>query len=76
MNEDEIKELIKAYIKENLYIGIETTSESYYESAAVCIKVYLEGEAIAEDNWKQFLKLLQAEVGKEVRSQFVVALEN
>lgn len=30
---------------------------------------------IAEDNWKQFLKLLQAEVGKEVRSQFVVALE-
>lgn len=31
---------------------------------------------IAEDNWKQFLKLLQAEVGKEVRSQFVLALEN
>lgn len=31
---------------------------------------------IAQDNWKQFLKLLQAEVGKEVRSQFVVALEN
>lgn len=31
---------------------------------------------IAEDNWKQFLKLLQAEVGKEVRSQFVVALES
>ena len=30
---------------------------------------------IAEDNWKAFLKLLQAEVGKEVRSQFVVALE-
>lgn len=31
---------------------------------------------IAEDNWKQFLKLLQAEVGKEVRSQFVLALED
>lgn len=31
---------------------------------------------IAEDNWKQFLKLLQSEVGKEVRSQFVVALED
>lgn len=30
---------------------------------------------IAEDNWKAFLKLLQAEVGKKVRSQFVVALE-
>ena len=30
---------------------------------------------IAEDNWKAFLKLLQAEVGKEVRSQFVLALE-
>ena len=30
---------------------------------------------IAEDNWKSFLKLLQSEVGKEVRSQFVVALE-
>lgn len=29
----------------------------------------------AQDNWKQFLKLLQNEVGKEVRSQFVVALE-
>jgi len=31
---------------------------------------------IAEDNWKAFLKLLQAEVGKEVRSQFVLALES
>lgn len=31
---------------------------------------------IAEDNWKAFLKLLQAEVGKEVRSQFVLALED
>lgn len=31
---------------------------------------------IAEDNWKQFLKLLQAEVGKEVRSQFVLVLED
>lgn len=30
---------------------------------------------IAEDNWKQFLKLLQAEVVKEVRDQFVLALE-
>lgn len=30
---------------------------------------------IAESNWKSFLKLLQAEVAKEVRSQFVVALE-
>lgn len=30
---------------------------------------------IAENNWKTFLKLLQSEVGKEVRSQFVVALE-
>ena len=30
----------------------------------------------AQDNWKQFLKLLQNEVGKEVRSQFVVALED
>lgn len=30
---------------------------------------------IAESNWKAFLKLLQSEVGKEVRSQFVVALE-
>lgn len=49
MNEDEIKELIKAYIKENLYVGIETTAESYYESAAVCVKVYLEREIIAED---------------------------
>jgi hypothetical protein len=49
MNEDELKELIKAYIKENLYIGIETTSESYYESASVCVKVYLEGEVIAQD---------------------------
>lgn len=29
----------------------------------------------AQDNWKQFLKLLQNEVGKEVRQQFVVALE-
>lgn len=31
---------------------------------------------IAEDNWKAFLKLLQAEVGKEVRAQFVLALED
>lgn len=31
---------------------------------------------IAENNWKAFLKLLQSEVGKEVRSQFVVALED
>jgi len=31
---------------------------------------------IAESNWKSFLKLLQSEVGKEVRSQFVVALED
>lgn len=30
---------------------------------------------IAENNWKSFLKLLQSEVGKEVRSQFVLALE-
>lgn len=30
---------------------------------------------IAENNWKAFLKLLQAEVGKEVRTQFVLALE-
>lgn len=30
---------------------------------------------IAESNWKAFLKLLQSEVGKEVRSQFVLALE-
>lgn len=29
----------------------------------------------AEDNWKQFLKLLQAEVGKSVREQFVKALD-
>jgi Rnl2 family RNA ligase len=29
----------------------------------------------AEDNWKQFLKLLQAEVGKVVRDQFVTALD-
>lgn len=29
---------------------------------------------VAESNWKAFLKLLQSEVGKEVRSQFVVAL--
>ena len=49
MSEDEIKELIKQYIKENLYIGIETTSDSYYESASVCVKVYLEGEVITED---------------------------
>lgn len=28
----------------------------------------------AEDNWKDFLKLLQAEVGKTVREQFVKAL--
>jgi len=31
---------------------------------------------IAESNWKAFLKLLQSEVGKEVRTQFVVALED
>ena len=31
---------------------------------------------IAESNWKAFLKLLQSEVGKEVRSQFVIALED
>lgn len=49
MNEDEIKELMKQYIKENLYVSIETTSESYYESAAVRVKVYLEGEIISED---------------------------
>lgn len=30
---------------------------------------------IAESNWKSFLKLLQSEVSKEVRIQFVVALE-
>lgn len=30
---------------------------------------------IAESNWKSFLKLLQSEVGKDVRSQFVLALE-
>ena len=29
----------------------------------------------AETNWKQFLKLLQAEVGKTVREQFVKALD-
>lgn len=29
----------------------------------------------AEDNWKQFLKLLQADVGKTVREQFVKALD-
>lgn len=29
----------------------------------------------AQDNWKQFLKLFQGEVGKEVRQQFVIALE-
>lgn len=49
MNEDEIKDLIKQYIKDNLYVGIEATSESYYESAAVSVKVYLEGEVIAQD---------------------------
>ena len=49
MNEDEVKELIKQYIKENLYVGIETTSDSYYESASVCVKVYLDGEVISED---------------------------
>lgn len=31
-------------------------------------------KVIAQDNWKQFLKLLQAEVGKTVRSQFLLAL--
>lgn len=30
---------------------------------------------IAESNWKSFLKLLQSEVGKEVRNQFILALE-
>ena len=49
MNEDEVKELIKHYIKENLYVGVETNPESYYESAAVCVKVYLDGEVISED---------------------------
>lgn len=49
MNEDEIKELIKQYIKENLYVGIKTTSESYSESAAVWVKVYLDGDLISED---------------------------
>lgn len=49
MNEDEVKELVKQYIKENLYVGIETTSESYYESASVCVKVYLDGEVFSED---------------------------
>lgn len=49
MNEDEIKELIKQYIKENIWVGVEATSESYYESAAVHVKVYLEGEIISED---------------------------
>lgn len=29
----------------------------------------------AQDNWKQFLKLLQAEVGNTVRNQFVKSLE-
>ena len=29
----------------------------------------------AEDNWKQFHKLLAAEVGKTVREQFVKALD-
>ena len=29
----------------------------------------------AEDNWKQFLKLLQTDVGKTVREQFVKALD-
>lgn len=49
MTEDEIKELIKQYIKENIWVGVETTSESYYESATVRVKVYLEGEIISED---------------------------
>lgn len=31
-------------------------------------------KVIAQDNWKQFLKLLQAEVGKTVRGQFLLAL--
>lgn len=31
-------------------------------------------KVIAQDNWKQFLKLLQAEVGKTVRSQFLLTL--
>ena len=31
-------------------------------------------KVIAENNWKQFVKLLQAEVGKTVREQFVKAL--
>lgn len=49
MNEDEVKELIKQYIKENLYIGIETKSESIYEGASISVKVYLGGEVIAQD---------------------------
>jgi Rnl2 family RNA ligase len=33
-------------------------------------------KVIAQDNWKQFLKLLQAEVGKTVREEFLKSLDN
>lgn len=33
-------------------------------------------KVIAQDNWKQFLKLLQSEVGKTVREEFLKSLDN
>lgn len=33
-------------------------------------------KVIAQDNWKQFLKLVQAEVGKTVREEFLKSLDN
>lgn len=33
-------------------------------------------KVIAQDNWKQFLKLLQVEVGKTVREEFLKSLDN
>lgn len=33
-------------------------------------------KVVAQDNWKQFLKLLQAEVGKTVREEFLKSLDN
>lgn len=50
MTEDEVKELVKQYIKDNLSISVGAECGDYYgKGSGVRIKVYLEGEVVAED---------------------------
>ena len=49
MNESEVNELIKNYIKDNLKVVIYSEYQGYNSSTQVRVKLYLDEEEISDD---------------------------